>query len=119
MGNLFSLTPHQATPEAENTYNNIISYLNNLDDSNNTLIDTLKRLRDESYKNEIIFFKSFIPFVLIGVLSYLLVDNAITTISNTFYRFLLRGLCFTLLFALLTYFSLNEADKQVIRNFKR
>ena len=61
MGNLFSLTPHQATPEAENTYNNIISYLNNLDDSNNTLIDTLKRLRDESYKNEIIFFKTFIP----------------------------------------------------------
>lgn len=61
MGNLFSLTPYQATPEAENTYNNIISYLNNLDDSNNTLIDTLKRLRDESYKNEIIFFKTFIP----------------------------------------------------------
>ena len=61
MGNLFSLNPYQATQDNENIYNNIINYLNNLDDSNNTLIDTLKRLRDESYKNEIIFFKTFIP----------------------------------------------------------
>ena len=61
MGNLFSLNPYQATKDNENIYNNIINYLNNLDDSNNTLIDTLKKLRDESYKNEIIFFKNFIP----------------------------------------------------------
>ena len=46
MGNLFSLNPYQATQDNENIYNNIINYLNNLDDSNNTLIDTLKRLRD-------------------------------------------------------------------------
>lgn len=61
MGNLFSLNPYQATKDNENIYNNIINYLNNLNDSNNTLIDTLKKLRDESYKNEIIFFKNFIP----------------------------------------------------------
>ena len=61
MGNLFSLNPYQATQDNENIYNNIINYLNNLDDSSNTLIDTLKKLRDESYKNEIIFFKNFIP----------------------------------------------------------
>ena len=61
MGNLFSLNPYQATKDNENIYNNIINYLNNLDDSNNTLIDTLKKLRDESYKNEIVFFKNFIP----------------------------------------------------------
>lgn len=57
MGNLFSLNPYQATQDNENIYNNIINYLNNLDDSSNTLIDTLKKLRDESYKNEIIFSK--------------------------------------------------------------
>lgn len=61
MGNLFSLNPYQATQDNENIYNNIINYLNNLDDSSNTLIDTLKKLRDKSYKNEIIFFKNFIP----------------------------------------------------------
>ena len=66
-----------------------------------------------------VFFKSFIPFVLIGLLSYLFVDNVITTISNTFYRFLLRGVCFALMFALLTYISLTKADKQFFRNIKK
>lgn len=66
-----------------------------------------------------VFFKSFIPFVSIGVLSYLFVDNVIISISNTFYRFFLRGVCFALLFALLTFFSLNKADKQFFRNIKK
>lgn len=66
-----------------------------------------------------VFFKSFIPFVLIGVISHLFVDNVIISISNTFYRFFLRGVCFALLFALLTYFSLNKADKQFFRNIKK
>ena len=66
-----------------------------------------------------VFFKSFIPFVSIGILSYLFVDNVIISISNTFYRFFLRGVCFALMFALLTYFSLNKADKQFFRNIKK
>lgn len=59
--NLISLNANSITPEAENIYNNIISSLNNLDDSKNTLIETLKRLRDESYTNEVRFFRAFIP----------------------------------------------------------
>lgn len=66
-----------------------------------------------------VLFKSFIPFVLIGVLCYLFVDNVITSVSNIFFRFLLRGVCFALMFALLTYISLNKADKQFFRNIKK
>ena len=66
-----------------------------------------------------VLFKSFIPFVLIGVLCYLFVDNVITSVSNVFFRFLLRGVCFALMFALLTYISLNKADKQFFRNIKK
>lgn len=66
-----------------------------------------------------VLFKSFIPFVLIGVLCYLFVDNIITSVSNIFFRFLLRGVCFALMFALLTYISLNKADKQFFRNIKK
>ena len=66
-----------------------------------------------------VLFRSFLPFVLIGVLCYFFVDNVIISISNTFNRFLLRGGCFTLAYALLTYLSLNETDKRFIRNIKK
>lgn len=63
--------------------------------------------------------RSFLPFVLIGLLCYLLVDNLIISISNIFFRFLLRGICFTLSFALLTFLTLTDADKSFIRNIKK
>ena len=66
-----------------------------------------------------VLFKSFLPFVIIGLLCYLFIDNVIISIHNTFFRFLLRGICFTLSFALLTYLTLTDADKSFIRNIKK
>lgn len=60
MSNLFSLNPNSATPENKNIYTNILNSLNDLDSSNNVLINTLKKLRDESYENEKRFFEVFI-----------------------------------------------------------
>lgn len=66
-----------------------------------------------------ILLRSFLPYVIIGLLCYIFVDNVIISFHNIFYQFLIRGICFTLLFALLAYLTLTDADKSFIRNIKK
>ena len=66
-----------------------------------------------------ILLRSFLPYVIIGLLCYIFVDNIIISFHNIFYQFLIRGICFTLLFVLLAYLTLTDADKSFIRNIKK
>ena len=59
MGNLVGKTLN--SDDGIVVYNNIVNSLNGLDDTKDTLIKTLKKLRDESYEKEKEFFKNFIP----------------------------------------------------------
>ena len=69
-----------------------------------------KRMQINSWK---VFSYSFMPYILVGVLIYFAVQ-LIPSLGKPFFDFLLKGIFFTIIYAITIYSFLNKVDKEFI-----
>lgn len=69
------------------------------------------KMRIESKK---VLVNSFIPYVIIGIFSYYIVDLIHINSSSVYVTLLIKGFIFFILYSICTWISMNEQDKQFL-----